>query len=48
VALLLAKQRLLSLTFRGYRPEHLEELKELSRKTAADVLSSNQVGVFSQ
>lgn len=48
VALVLAKQRLLAFTFRGFRPEHLDELKELARKTAADVLSSNQVGLFSQ
>jgi Sel1 repeat len=48
MALLMVKQRLLALTFRGFHPEHLGELKELVRKTTADVLSSNQVGVFSQ
>lgn len=40
-ALVLTNQRLLTLAFEGFRPEHLDELKQLARKTAADVLSIN-------
>jgi TPR repeat protein len=48
VALVLVKQRLLAIAFLGFRPEQQDELKELARKMAADLLSSNQVGLFSQ
>jgi TPR repeat protein len=48
IVLVLARQRLLVLNFTGFRPEHLGELKELVKNTAADVLSSNRSSLFSQ
>ena len=46
VLLLLIKQRVMLLRFTGFRPEHLEEVQELLKGTAEDLLSSNRDGLF--
>lgn len=46
VSLLMLKERVISLTFVGFRAEQLRELKELVKSSADDILASNRSGLF--
>jgi hypothetical protein len=45
-ALVLVKDRVLSLAFTGFRPEHLRELQELVKTSTDELLSANRAGRF--